>query len=86
MPAMQEQADAGLLHNHRLAQRILSLIRGGVPLKGPPPRVTYLLIAGSSLRVRAQESCPYACPSGFPPVEVNPDCGVPTRMGGFRER
>ncbi|CAE7592232.1 unnamed protein product [Symbiodinium microadriaticum] len=22
------------------------------------------------------ESCPYACPSGFPPVEVNPDCWV----------
>ncbi|CAE7394509.1 unnamed protein product [Symbiodinium natans] len=23
------------------------------------------------------ESCPYACPSGFPPVEVNPDCDDP---------
>lgn len=23
------------------------------------------------------ESCPYACPSGFPPMEVNPDCPRP---------
>ncbi|CAJ1403736.1 unnamed protein product [Effrenium voratum] len=23
------------------------------------------------------ESCPYACPSGFPPVEVNPECNDP---------
>eukprot|EP00434_Breviolum_minutum_P005234 symbB.v1.2.004614.t1/scaffold255.1/size249928/4 len=23
------------------------------------------------------ESCPYACPSGFPPMEVNPDCDDP---------
>eukprot|EP00971_Amphidinium_carterae_P036236 712179-Amphidinium_carterae.1 len=34
-------------------------------------------------------SCPYACPSGFPPVEVNPSCEDPlsywvSSMGGVK--
>lgn len=27
------------------------------------------------------ESCPYACPSGFPPMEVNPDCPLEQKIG-----
>lgn len=26
------------------------------------------------------ESCPYACPSGFPPMEVNPDCPLEQKL------
>lgn len=62
---------AGTYNPPQVPENLTALFRICLPCKNKPTQGYYTTTGWLN------ESCPYACPSGFPPVEVNPDCDDP---------
>lgn len=69
--------------NEKDPQNLTAMFRMCVPCKNKPSQGYYTTTGWLN------ETCPYACPSGFPPMEVNPNCDDPwsyyfAKVGGVR--